>query len=81
MKTSHQLINNIIGQLKGVDRMINEEKDCLEVVTQLKAVKSAVTSLMNKVVEQEFNYCMQKSTPTNKLKLKKILNNLIKKNS
>jgi len=50
MKTQEQLINNIIGQLKGISKMIEDEKDCFQVMTQIKAVKSALNSFTNKFI-------------------------------
>lgn len=57
MKTQEQLINNIIGQLNGINKMIQEEQDCFKVITQMKAVKSATSSLMNKFIEENFAKC------------------------
>ncbi len=80
MKNTHQLINNIIGQLKGIDRMLDEKRDCLEVMIQLKAVKSAVTSLMNNIASQEFDRCVKQEHIHNKNSFKKIFENIIKNN-
>lgn len=80
MKNTHQLINNIIGQLKGIDKMIEERRDCLEIMVQLKAVKSAVASLMNNLVNQEFNRCVKQLKAQDKNKLKKMFENIIKNN-
>ena len=60
MKNHHQLINNITGQLNGIQKMIENEKDCFEVLTQLKAVKSALNSLTNKYLEENFIKCIKK---------------------
>ncbi|MBS7345477.1 MAG: metal-sensing transcriptional repressor, partial [Caryophanon sp.] len=35
-------MKKIEGQLRGVLRMMEEEKDCKEVITQLSAIRSAV---------------------------------------
>lgn len=35
-------LNRIEGQIRGVKRMIEEERDCESVMTQLSAVRSAV---------------------------------------
>lgn len=59
MKTSEQLINNIIGQLNGINKMTQEDKDCFSVLIQMKAVKSAVNSLMNKYMEDNFIKCLK----------------------
>jgi len=38
-------ISRIEGQLKGVRRMVEEKKDCLEVITQITAIREAVAML------------------------------------
>ncbi len=39
--------------------MVDKNSDCLQVLTQLKAVKSAVGSVMDTVIEEQFNTCMK----------------------
>ncbi len=39
--------------------MVDEEKDCVQVLTQLKAIKSAIGSVMDTVVEDQFETCMK----------------------
>jgi len=58
MKTTAQRINNIVGQLEGTKKMLNEtDKDCLTVIVQLKAARSAISSLMNKLLAEEMDCC------------------------
>lgn len=59
MKSKEERINNIIGQLEGVKRMLNDNKDCIATLTQLKAIKSAVSGVMDSVVEEQFASCMK----------------------
>ncbi len=59
MKSSIHLINNIIGQLEGTKKMMEEERDCFEISKQFKAVKSATTNLIDKYMEENFNQCMK----------------------
>lgn len=39
--------------------MVDKKSDCLAVLTQLKAIKSAVGSVMDTVIEEQFNTCMK----------------------
>jgi DNA-binding FrmR family transcriptional regulator len=58
MKTTEQRINNIVGQLEGAKKMLNcKDKECLTVIMQLKAARSAISSLMNKLLEEEMDGC------------------------
>ncbi len=59
MKTKQQLINNITGQLNGIGKMIEEEKDCSSVIIQLKAVKSAINNLTNRYIEDNIMNCVE----------------------
>ncbi len=43
-------INRIIGQLKGIERMVNEERDCSDVLQQISAVKKAIDGLSKEIV-------------------------------
>lgn len=73
MKNTKQLINNIIGQLEGVSRMVEEGQDCFSVLNQMKASRSALRSLMNKYIENNFNDCMNCKTREKKNKIKKLI--------
>lgn len=43
-------INRIIGQLKGIDRMVDEKRDCTEILQQISAVKKAIDGLAREMV-------------------------------
>lgn len=80
MKTTEQRINNIIGQLEGIKKMSsNKSHDCLAVVTQLKAVRSATASLMDAVIKEEFSKCLLNEKSKNKANLVKVFTEIIKK--
>ena len=58
MKSTEQRINNIIGQLEGVKKMADRQEDCIKVLSQLKAIKSAVSGLMQTMVTDKFDTCL-----------------------
>jgi len=79
-KTFTQRVNNISGQLTGVNKMMTEPTpDCFKIITQLKAIKSAVSSLMEKYMESEFECCLNRNKPSEKEQLKKIFSEIAKK--
>lgn len=81
MKSQKQLINNVIGQLNGVNRMIEEKTDCFSVITQMKAAKSALNSAMNKYIEENFSTCLSGCNTNKKNEmLKKLILELTKNN-
>lgn len=59
MKSTVQRLNNIVGQIEGVKKMLEDRADCVKTLTQLKAIKSAVAGVMDAVVEEQFDQCMK----------------------
>lgn len=54
MKSIPQRLNNVSGQVEGVKKMIQTDCDCEKVLIQLKAVKSAISGIMDEIVEGQF---------------------------
>ena len=48
------------GQLRGILRMMEEEKDCKDVITQLSAVRSAVDRTIGVIVTDNLVECLSK---------------------
>ena len=51
-------MKRIEGQIRGILRMMNENKDCKEVVTQLSAIRSAVDRSIGIVVSSNLVECV-----------------------
>ncbi len=52
-------INRIQGQLNGVIKMMEEEKDCKDVITQISASKSSIQRLMGIIVSENLIECVK----------------------
>ena len=52
-------IKRIEGQLRGILRMMEEEKDCKEVITQLSAVRSGVDRTIGVIVSDNLMVCIR----------------------
>ena len=72
MKSLIQRLNNISGQIDGVKKMVENESDCVVVLTQLKAIRSAVSSAMDFIVEEQLETCMKSLSKEDKQLLSKI---------
>ena len=57
IKNLHR-INRIMGQLKGVEKMIVEKKYCMDILQQTSAVSSAIKSLENNIMNKHINNCV-----------------------
>jgi len=52
-------VKRMEGQLRGVLKMMEENKDCRDVVTQLSAVRSAVDRTLGVIVSSNLVECVQ----------------------
>ena len=62
MKTTHKESLNrlarISGQVNGIKRMIEEEKYCIDIITQIQAARSALRSLELNILEKHMHHCV-----------------------
>ncbi|MEI7890781.1 MAG: metal-sensitive transcriptional regulator [bacterium] len=47
-------ISRVEGQLKGIRRMIEEEKQCIDVITQITAIREAVSMIGVELLKNDF---------------------------
>lgn len=52
-------VKRMEGQLRGILKMMEEDKDCKEVITQLSAVRSAVDRTIGVIVSSNLVECVQ----------------------
>lgn len=50
------------GQVRGILRMMEEEKDCREVVTQMSAAKSALDRTAALIVSENLERCIREES-------------------
>ena len=56
-----ELINRlrrISGQVGGVERMVDEERYCIDILTQISAVSTAMESVSVKLLEDHVRHCV-----------------------
>ena len=51
-------LNRIAGQINGIAKMIEEDRYCMDVLIQVSAVKSALTSFGDRILEEHLNTCV-----------------------
>lgn len=63
MNHKEQLINlkKIEGQVRGLQSMIDDEKYCIDILNQLKAVKNALVSVEGKILKSHLKACVKDS--------------------
>lgn len=51
-------LSKAIGHLESVKRMVEDDKDCMEVLMQLTAVRNAVTNLGKLILKEHTEHCI-----------------------
>jgi DNA-binding FrmR family transcriptional regulator len=52
-------LRKIVGQLNGIERMIETERDCAEILTQLVSARRALKSLSEKIIHTHLHHCIE----------------------
>jgi DNA-binding FrmR family transcriptional regulator len=54
-------LKKIEGQVKGIQKMIEDNRYCVDILTQLSAVKSALNSLQANILETHLTSCVKET--------------------
>lgn len=81
-KNTKAVVNRLsraIGHLESVKRMVEEGRDCSEVLIQVSAVKSAINNIGKIILQDHIENCVVNAVETNNKKILEDLNNAIDK--
>jgi DNA-binding FrmR family transcriptional regulator len=51
-------LHRIEGQVRGIERMLEEDRYCIDVLTQIAAVNTALESLAFRILDGHVNHCV-----------------------
>lgn len=51
-------LSRIEGQVRGIARMVEDDRYCIDVLTQLQAVRAAVRRVETEVLKDHFDHCV-----------------------
>jgi CsoR family transcriptional regulator, copper-sensing transcriptional repressor len=51
-------LHRIEGQVRGIERMVEEERYCIDILTQIAAVTTALESVSVKLLEGHVRHCV-----------------------
>ena len=60
----HRRLKKIIGQVQAIDRMIDEDIPCEEILSQINAAKSALNGCGKVVLEGHIKHCVRDADKT-----------------
>ena len=51
-------LHRIEGQVRGIERMVEDERYCIDILTQISAVSTALESLAFKLLDDHVKHCV-----------------------
>ncbi|WP_462409426.1 metal-sensitive transcriptional regulator [Neobacillus sp. Marseille-QA0830] len=66
-------VKRIEGQLRGILKMMEENKDCKDVITQLSAARTAIDRTIGVVVSSNLVECVQKANEAGDKKMEEFV--------
>ena len=55
----HRRLKKISGQISAIDRMIDEDEPCEDIIVQINAVKSAIHKVGQIIMEGHIQHCVK----------------------
>src|SRR3954452_18801061 len=52
-------LNRIEGQVRGLSRMVDEDRYCIDIVTQISAVRAALRRVEEEVLKDHVSHCVE----------------------
>lgn len=68
-------IRKVKGQISGIEKMVNEDKDCLEIIQQIKAARAALAKIGGLILSWHSCQIEKERSPQ---EFKKIVDELVK---
>jgi DNA-binding FrmR family transcriptional regulator len=59
-------LRRIEGQIKGIQTMVEGNQYCIDILNQIKAAKSALSSVENKILNKHIEECIENSLSSDK---------------
>lgn len=54
-------LNRIEGQVRGISRMVADDRYCIDVLTQLRAVRAALAKVETTMLKEHLGHCVEKA--------------------
>ncbi|GCE45382.1 DNA-binding FrmR family transcriptional regulator [Thermosporothrix hazakensis] len=51
-------LRRIEGQVRGIQRMVDEDQYCIDILTQIAGAQSALNQVALKLIERHMNHCV-----------------------
>jgi DNA-binding FrmR family transcriptional regulator len=51
-------LHRIEGQVRGIEKMVEDDRYCIDILTQISAVSTALESVAFKILDDHVNHCV-----------------------
>lgn len=76
-QTALRRLRSIEGQVAGIRRMIEEERYCIDILTQVSAVRAALNSLGLQVLKRHLDHCVTDAARRDDRELPQVVDELM----
>jgi CsoR family transcriptional regulator, copper-sensing transcriptional repressor len=52
-------LHRVEGQVRGVTRMVEDDRYCIDVLTQLQAVRAALAKVETEIIKEHLGHCIE----------------------
>jgi DNA-binding FrmR family transcriptional regulator len=52
-------LNRVEGQVRGIARMVDEDRYCIDVITQIQAVRAALAKVETEILRDHLGHCIE----------------------
>jgi DNA-binding FrmR family transcriptional regulator len=57
-ETLTKRLHRIEGQIRGIEKMVDDDRYCIDILTQIGAVSTALESLAATILDEHVNHCV-----------------------
>jgi len=68
MSAISKRLNKIEGQVRGINRMIEDERYCIEILQQMQAIKSALSRVEDAILKDHAASCVDSALKSGNIK-------------
>jgi DNA-binding FrmR family transcriptional regulator len=54
-------LHRIEGQVRGIEKMVEEDRYCVDILTQISAVSTALETVAYKILDDHVNHCVARA--------------------
>ncbi|CAN7636410.1 metal-sensitive transcriptional regulator [Phenylobacterium sp. LjRoot225] len=52
-------LNRVEGQVRGIARMVEDDRYCIDILTQLQAARAALARVEGEILKQHLDHCIE----------------------